>query len=138
MIHEAAEVASNSALLDISQIPNIDKQLGNFLNKPANFLKHADRDADAAIPEDEIEIEPVLDSSCALYVHLMTESTPEMDTYFLYRSIGERIDPLPTWKEAQRSKLARVPVKRRGKACIRLIADMKRRAKLRPTPRWSL
>jgi hypothetical protein len=137
MMHEAAAMASKRALLDISQIPNIDKQLGNFLNTPANFLKHADRDTHAVMSEDEIQIEPVLDSACALYVYLMAEHTPEMHTFYLYRSIGERIDLLPAWEEAQRSKLARVPVQRRGKACILLIAEMKRRAKTRPIPRSS-
>jgi len=135
VIRQAATMASNLGLRDILDIPDLDKNFWRFLNKGANFLKHADRDARASISEDQIEIESVLDSALAMYVHLMAEVTPEMHTYWLYRSIGERVYPQPAWVELQRSRLARVPGQRRRRACVQLIEKMKTRAKTRPIPR---
>src|SRR4029077_7590074 len=45
---------------------------------PANFLKHADRDADALLAAANIDHEMFLMSACGAYVHLMKIPSPEM------------------------------------------------------------
>jgi hypothetical protein len=112
-----------------------DRKFWQYLNESANFLKHADRDADAAIDAGKIAVEPVLDGAVATYTHLMTEPTVEMLIYGISRHIEVRNTRLPDESERLRLKLARVPARRRGKASIQLIAELKRWHRIASTPR---
>jgi len=50
-------------------------------SKPANFLKHADRDADKALNSATLKTDHLLLEACVLYVSLGFELTPEMSAF---------------------------------------------------------
>ena len=49
--------------------------------RPANFLKHADRDEDKTLNEATLESDHLLLEACTLYTDLGFEPTPEMYTF---------------------------------------------------------
>jgi hypothetical protein len=62
------------------------KKLGpDRFNKVTNFLKHADRDSDAAIDEDfQISTEAGLGMAASLYYHHAKDFTPEMKGFGMW------------------------------------------------------
>lgn len=52
-----------------------------YLNHPANFLKHADRDAGKSLDQDNLQTDTLLLVSCVTYAELGLECTPEMKTF---------------------------------------------------------
>lgn len=57
------------------------KHFRPHLNRPANFLKHADKDAGKVLGEDSLQTDLLLLVSCVTYAELGLEYTPEMKTY---------------------------------------------------------
>ena len=51
------------------------------LNHPANFLKHADRDAGKSLDQDSVQTDTLLLVSCVTYAELGLEYTAEMNAY---------------------------------------------------------
>ena len=51
------------------------------LNRPANFLKHADRDAEKSLDQDSLQTDTLLLVSCTTYAELGLEYTPEMNAF---------------------------------------------------------
>lgn len=53
------------------------------LTKVPNFLKHADKDHDATLSDDEIKPSNLILAACNLYFDLMGRLTPEMRVWLL-------------------------------------------------------
>ena len=76
---------------DIGRIPSADelrdgvlrfkKPFRKLLNEPANFLKHANRDADRSLDEDNLQTDSLLFRTCGWYMDLGFESTTEMHAF---------------------------------------------------------
>ncbi len=49
-----------------------------YLNHPANFLKHADKDAEKVLDQDSLQTDELLLASCVTYAKLGLNYTPEM------------------------------------------------------------
>ena len=58
------------------------KNFRPYLNHPANFLKHADRDAGEVLDQDSLQTDLLLLVSCVTYAKLGLEYTPEMNAFF--------------------------------------------------------
>ena len=58
------------------------KNFRPYLNRPANFLKHADRDAGDVLEQDSLQTDLLLLASCVTYANLGLEYTPEMKAFF--------------------------------------------------------
>jgi hypothetical protein len=77
-------------------------RIGVSMNKPgerevwpsqaANFLKHADRDAEDHLPVDEIKNEHVLMGACAAYLQLMRTPTPEIVAFYVFWAVKNETD----------------------------------------------
>jgi hypothetical protein len=59
-------------------LQDFKKWFHDVRNQPANFLKHANRDADKALNPATLETDHLLLEACALYMELGFEPTPEM------------------------------------------------------------
>lgn len=107
---------------------DIERQFWGRVNKPANFLKHADRDADAALASNEIDCEQLIHIACGMYATVMRRLTPEM-TVFLGYWIASRED-WGGWEAGQNPyDIAQVfktmKGRRRIAACRKLIRSIK-------------
>ena len=51
------------------------------LNRPANFLKHADKDASKVLDQESLQTDILLLVSCVTYAELGLEYTPEMNAF---------------------------------------------------------
>lgn len=58
------------------------KNFRPYLNRPANFLKHADQDAGEVLSQDSLQTDTLLLVSCVTYAKLGLEYTPEMKAFF--------------------------------------------------------
>ena len=58
------------------------KHFRPYLNRPANFLKHADQDAGKVLDQDSLQTDTLLLASCVTYAKLGLEYTPEMKAFF--------------------------------------------------------
>ncbi|HEX4113365.1 MAG TPA: hypothetical protein VH020_12590, partial [Stellaceae bacterium] len=65
------------------ELPQAKKWIRIQQHKPANFLKHADKDADMALAIDELDVDTdhVLLQACAYYVALDLPLTPEIEAF---------------------------------------------------------
>lgn len=52
-----------------------------YWNRPANFLKHADRDPGDVLDQDSLQTDTLLLVSCTTYAELGLEYTPEMSAF---------------------------------------------------------
>ena len=60
------------------ELPNFRKQMRRIRNRPANFLKHADQDAEKSLDPNSLETDDLLLGVCTLYKRLKLDITPEM------------------------------------------------------------
>lgn len=51
------------------------------LNRPANFLKHADRDAEKSLDQDSLQTDTLMLVSCVTYAELGLKYTSEMNAF---------------------------------------------------------
>jgi hypothetical protein len=98
-----------------------------FPGKAANFLKHADRDADHHLQLDKLDNEDLLMRASAAYLGLMRTPSPEILVYSAYFFVEKDWDHDLTGNYAMISKLLRKskPDKRRS-ASMRLIRELKK------------
>lgn len=138
VVEAAIRLNDNRISADVSAHgARFDRAIWRGFNESANFLKHADRDADATIEAAKIDVEPVLTAAIVNYAHLMVEPTVEMSIYLIALHIQHRNSPLADDLERLRLKMLRVPAGRRGKASLQLIAELKRRQRPIATPHSS-
>jgi hypothetical protein len=62
-------------------LPAFKELIQRLRRKPANFLKHADRDSHASLDENKLRTEDLLLEACVLYRELGFDLTPEMQVY---------------------------------------------------------
>ena len=72
---------SPSSALIQHVLPQLEQWFGNHLNRPANFLKHADRDAGESLDQNSLETDLLLLVSCNEYTTLGFALTPEMEAF---------------------------------------------------------
>lgn len=58
-----------------------------WLSKTTVFLKHAERDSDDFLSADNLDNEKMLIGTCAAYVELINQPTPEITAYFAFWSV---------------------------------------------------
>ena len=58
-----------------------EKHFRPYWNRPANFLKHADRDPGEVLDQDSLQTDTLLLVSCATCMKLGLEHTPEMNAF---------------------------------------------------------
>lgn len=63
------------------ELSKFEKFFRNHLNRPANFLKHADRDAGDSLDQDSLQTDLLLLVSCTAYEGLGLDLTPEMEAF---------------------------------------------------------
>jgi hypothetical protein len=78
-------------------------------SKAANFLKHADSDAEKHLPVDEINNEHMLMGGCAAYLQLMKSPAPEIMAFSAFWAAEKKIDADDLGEEA-RELLAKLRV----------------------------
>jgi len=96
-------------------------------SKVANFLKHADRDADEHLTLGEINNENVLMGACAAYLELMATPTPEVTAFCAFW--GSKNDAVADVGEEARElseKLKLVKEPARYCLCTEFIRDNKK------------
>ena len=59
-------------------LPPFKKWIRSMKNRPANFLKHADQDAEKSLNPDILGTDDLLLEACALYADMGFDLTPEM------------------------------------------------------------
>lgn len=91
-------------------------------NVPANFLKHANRDPDSALPDEQVNNDLLLMAATRAYVELMGpgSSTPEMLVYYTFSGGHEGLTP-------KMQAIAQLPLSRRRRLCLSLLRDLKER-----------
>ena len=102
-----------------------------WLSQATTFLKHADRDADHFLSADDLDNEKMLMATCAAYLKLMKQPTPEITAYFAFWSAkNHQVDDLA--KEVQKfaRQLEATNETRQYKLCAQFIRDNKRNALL--------
>jgi hypothetical protein len=97
-------------------------------SKAANFLKHADTDAEKHLPVDEIKNEHVLMGGCAAYLQLMRTPTPEIMAFCAFWAAKEKIDREDVGEEVQKllAKLQAVKECERHYLCAKFILVRKK------------
>lgn len=65
---------------------SFEKEFWNKQNKPANFLKHADRDTDFHMSVEEFESGELIFMACGSFVDIMRVSTPEMIAFHVFET----------------------------------------------------
>ena len=73
------EIPNNKLQHWVTQFEN--KHFRPHLNRPANFLKHADRDPESALDQDSLQTDTLLLVSCVTYAELGLDYTPEMNAF---------------------------------------------------------
>jgi len=101
-----------------------------WLYQATNFLKHADRDPHGFLSTDNLDNERIIMATCAAYLEIMKEPTPEIAAYFAFWSAkNHEVDGLA--KEVQKfaRQLETTNEARRYKLCIQYIREHKRAAR---------
>jgi hypothetical protein len=66
-----------------------------WLSRVTVFLKHADRDAEDLLSADVLDNEKILMATCAAYIEVMKQPTPEIMAYFAFWSAkNDQVDDL--------------------------------------------
>jgi hypothetical protein len=92
-------------------------------NAPANFLKHADLDADDVIALESVDNNTLLIAASKAFIDVMGRSCPEIYVYYLSQC-GDDLDFIGLSNET-RDKLANLPNDRRKAFCLDLLKLMK-------------
>lgn len=113
-----------SSFEDISPIDVPEKEpFWAEFNRPASFLRHADKDPDASLDLSKIKKEELLMRATTVFFEITNRLTPEIEAYYMF-AIGDREDSgLP---EDVRREFASLSIAQKKKECLRWI--QKRRA----------
>ena len=88
-------MAELGSMIRVSIPKETERLHGADFDRARNFLKHADRDHDQALCEDEARPDLLLVTGCNLYFDLMGRLTPEMHVWMADRSCV-RVEGIPT------------------------------------------
>ena len=81
------------------ELSQFEKFFRNYLNRPANFLKHADRDTGESLDQDSLQTDLLLLVSCTEYKNFGLALTPEMEAFCRWHLAvypHEATDPIKT------------------------------------------
>lgn len=88
----------------------------------ANFLKHADRDPDAAISEEDIGNLDIIARGCATYANLFKLISKEMDVYMVYwHSLTDEHHHPDAFRATAANDMRRLSIHERHELCDDLI-----------------
>jgi hypothetical protein len=94
----------------------------------ANFLKHADRDADKHLAVAKLNNEYLLVAATAAYLELIRQPTPEMKAFYAYWTLKNNfVDDLAEDALALAKKLQGTAELKRHRICTRFIREEKSR-----------
>lgn len=95
-------------------------------SKAANFLKHADRDANKDLPVDDVNNETLLMAGSAAYLHLMRVPTPEIMAYYAFWATkNDAVDEVGSEARGLAERIAKLPEAKRHGECAKFIQQLK-------------
>src|SRR5262249_2397463 len=128
----AADIRAEGEKFDQSRIrimgDTAKMDRGPWSSVPANFLKHADRDADASISVADIETEGSLLGACAAFSELMPgPPSPEMMAYVSFWAVKNEATPVvPPPAQELANRLVSLKEEERYRVCAHWIVDFKK------------
>jgi hypothetical protein len=133
MISDIAAGIKVGTIVSESDISALASEDWRPFTKVANFLKHADRDPDAYLADDEVDNDTVLLTAAGALKMITGTTTPEIDVFYVNWMLEyEPETKLQGVAEEIASALRTVKPATKNRACLRLIKMLKsRRAKLR-------
>jgi hypothetical protein len=97
-----------------------------WLSETTVFLKHADRDPNGFLSAEGLDNEKMLIATCAAYVELMKQHTPETVAYFAFWSVKEdQVDDLAAEARLFARQLQATDEEQRYSKCSEFIRDIK-------------
>lgn len=122
----ADKIKSFENILPID-VPEKGPFWANF-NRPANFLKHADKDPDDSLELSKVNNEELLMRATAAFFEITNRITPEIEAYYMF-CVGDQDDScLP---DEMRLEFAGLSVEQKKKVCLKWIEV--RRSSASPT-----
>jgi hypothetical protein len=74
------------------QVPaSMERALWGELNEASNFLKHADRDSDKSLAEENLNSHELILGGCNIFMDLMVRLTPEMQVWLAFVLVNANI-----------------------------------------------
>ncbi len=110
---------------------NVSKQHEHklWLSETTVFLKHAERDPSGFLSEDGLDVEKMLMATCAAYVELIKQPTPEIMAYFAFWSVrNHQVDDLAEEVRQFARQLETANETQRYDMCAKFIRDTKANA----------
>ena len=106
--------------------PDLERQYWNDTNRSANFLKHADRDAENALPLETVDNLLLLLKSVSAYHDVAPDGLGNEGMVFqAFVSAGNESYQMGTsWFDTLVASMRRVPTDHRAELCHRLIIEM--------------
>jgi hypothetical protein len=100
-----------------------------WLSEATVFLKHADRDSAGFLSSDVLDNEKMIMATCAAYVELMKQPTPETVAYFAFWSVRyHQVEDLAEEVQRFARQLEAANESERYKMCAEYIRDNKAKA----------
>jgi hypothetical protein len=97
-----------------------------WLSETTVFLKHAKRDPNGFLSLDGLDIEKMLMATCAAYVELLKQPTPEIIAYFAFWSVrNDQVDDLAEDTKQFARQLETTNETQRYDMCAKFIRDSK-------------
>ena len=97
-----------------------------WLSETTVFLKHAERDPNGFLSADGLDNEKMLMATCAAYVELMNQPTPEIAAYFAFWSVrNDQVHDLADEVQFFARQLQATEEAQRYEKCAKFIRDSK-------------
>ncbi|MGE0613342.1 MAG: hypothetical protein AB7O70_13445 [Hyphomicrobiales bacterium] len=129
-IGEAIKTCGEEYARENSTVPTSEgskkRENKTWPSKPANFLKHADRDPDKLLSQEEIDNEMMLIGASAAYINLMNASTPEILAYCAFWAVkNDGVDDVGTEVYELVKRIEPLPESERYEPCLQFIREQK-------------
>lgn len=117
---------SMEEVFDIDLPANYEMDFWNKQNKPANFLKHADRDTDSYMPVEKFESGELILMACGSFIDIMRVPTSEMIAFHVYEAArNKNFDGMREWFKRISKKLSQSDDDSIRIECQNLLKDLK-------------
>lgn len=98
-----------------------------WLSETTVFLKHAKRDPNGFLSADGLDNEKMLMATCAAYIELMNQPTPEIVVYFAFWAVrNDQVNDLADEVQLLARQLQEIEEAQRYEKCVKFIRESKR------------